>query len=114
MPPNRSNSHEPSKVYWGPEIRVGEPQPALTTNMDAQTNVEHLSFNFDKEKKKLPIVFQEPFSKAPIGIPIPNVTPLNPPLGSRPPVPPRLQKLDNTSHLSAPEAPMAGPRASAP
>ena len=32
-----------SKAYWGPEIRVGEPQPALTANMDAQTNVEQLS-----------------------------------------------------------------------
>src|SRR5262249_51051057 len=28
-----------SKAYWGPEIRVGEPQPALTTGMDAQSNV---------------------------------------------------------------------------
>ena len=50
-----------------------QPQPALTTNMDAQTNVEQLSFNFDKEKKTIPIVFfQEPFSKAPIGIPNPG------------------------------------------
>jgi hypothetical protein len=61
-----------SKAYWGPEIRVGEPQPALTANMDAQTNVEQLSFNFDKERKEIPIVFfQEPISKVPIGIPIP-------------------------------------------
>ena len=29
-----------SKAYWGPEIRIGEPQPALTVNMDALTNVE--------------------------------------------------------------------------
>ena len=72
-----------SKAYWGPEIRVGEPQPALTANMDALTNVEELSFNFDKEKKTMPIVFfQEPFSKAPIALPIPDVTPLNPPLGA--------------------------------
>ena len=98
-----------SKAYWGPEIRVGEPQPALTTNMDAHTNVEQLSFNFDKEKKKLPIVFfQEPFSKAPIGVPIPDITPLNPPLGLVPPLPPRIVKLDETAHLSAPEALMAG------
>jgi hypothetical protein len=96
-----------SKAYWGPEIRVGEPQPALTTNMDAQTNVEQLSF--DKEKKKIPIVFfQEPFSKAPIGLPIPDVTPLNPPLGLVPPLPPKIVKLDDTAHLSAPEALMAG------
>jgi hypothetical protein len=98
-----------SKAYWGPEIRVGTPQPALTANMDAQTNVERLSFNFDKEKKEMPIVFfQEPFSKAPIGLPIPDVTPLNPPLGLVPPLPPKIVKLDNTAHLSAPEALMAG------
>ncbi len=98
-----------SKAYWGPEIRVGSPQPALTTNMDAQTNVEQLSFTFDKERKKLPIVFfQEPFSKAPIGVPIPDVTPLNPPLGAIPPLPPRIEKLDDTGHLSAPQALMAG------
>ena len=98
-----------SKAYWGPEIRVGSPQPALTTNMDAQSNVEQLSFTFDKERKKLPIVFfQEPFSKAPIGVPIPDVTPLNPPLGAIPPLPPRIEKLDQTGHLSAPQALMAG------
>lgn len=98
-----------SKAYWGPEIRVGTPQPALTANMDAQTNVEKLSFTFDKEKKQIPIVFfQEPFSKAPIGLPIPDVTPLNPPLGLVPPLPPKIVKLDDTAHLSAPEALMAG------
>jgi hypothetical protein len=98
-----------SKAYWGPEIRVGEPQPALTANMDAQTNVEQLSFNFDKERKEIPIVFfQEPISKAPIGIPIPDVTPLNPPLGLVPPLPPNIRKLDSTAHLSAPEALMRG------
>lgn len=98
-----------SKAYWGPEIRVGEPQPALTTNMDAVTNVEQLSFNFDKERKTIPIVFfQEGTSKAPIGIPIPDVTPLNPPLGLVPPLPPKIEKLEKTAHMSAPQALMAG------
>lgn len=98
-----------SKAYWGPEIRVGEPQPALTTNMNALTNVEQISFNFDKERKKLPIVFfQEPISKMPIGLPIPDVTPLNPPLGLVPPLPPNIVKLDSTAHLGAAEALMAG------
>ena len=32
-----------SSAYWGPEIRVGMPQPALTTGMDALSNVEQLS-----------------------------------------------------------------------
>jgi hypothetical protein len=98
-----------SKAYWGPEIRVGEPQPALSVNMDALTNVEELSFNFDKEKKTMPIVFfQEAISKAPIGIPIPDVTPLNPPLGLVPPLPPKIVNLHDTAHLSPPSALMAG------
>ena len=90
-----------SKAYWGPEIRVGAPQPALNTGMDALTNVEELSFELDRERKKLPIVyFQEPVSKAPIGIPIPDVTPMNPPLGLVPPLPPRIEQLTETAHLS--------------
>jgi hypothetical protein len=98
-----------SKAYWGPEIRVGTPQPALTTNMDAQTNVERISFRFDKARKWMPIVtFQEPISKVPITVPIPDVTPLNPPLGLVPPLPPQIAKINDTGHLSAPEAIAAG------
>jgi hypothetical protein len=98
-----------SKAYWGPEIRIGEPQPALTTNMDALNNVEQLSFNFDRESKAMPIVFfQESTSKVPIPILIPDITPLNPPLGIIPPLPPKIEKLTDTAHLSAPQALMAG------
>ncbi len=98
-----------SKAYWGPEIRVGAPQPALTVNMDALTNVDQLSFTFDKERKTIPIVFiQEPITKTPIGIPIPDVTPLNPPLGLVPPLPPKTVNLDDTGHLSTTSALMAG------
>lgn len=98
-----------SKAYWGPEIRIGEPQPALTTNMDAQNNVEDMSFTFDKESKSMPIVFfQESVSKAPIPILIPDITPLNPPLGLIPPLPPKIEKLTDTAHLTAPQALMAG------
>ena len=98
-----------SKAYWGPEIRVGEPQPALTMNMDAMSNVDDLSFTFDKDAKTMPIVFfQESVSKMPIPVPIPDITPLNPPLGIVPPLPPQIAKLTHTGHLSAPQALMAG------
>ena len=98
-----------SKAYWGPEIRIGEPQPALSVNMDALTNVDELTFNFDKEKKTMPVVFfQELFSKAPIGIPIPDVSPLNPPLGLVPPLPPKIVNLHDTAHMSPLSALMAG------
>ena len=98
-----------SKAYWGPEIRIGEPQPALSVNMDALTNVDELTFNFDKEKKTMPVVFfQELLSKAPIGIPIPDISPLNPPLGLVPPLPPKIVNLHETAHMSPLSALMAG------
>ena len=98
-----------STAYWGPEIRVGMPQPALSVNIDAMSNVEELNFNFDKEKKTVPIVFiQNPFTKAPTGIPIPDVTPLNPPLGLVPPLPVKTVNLDDTGRMSFLSALMAG------
>lgn len=97
------------RAYWGPEIKVGPPQPALNTDMDVFTNVESLSFNFDKESKEMPIVFiQNQASKAPIPIPIPDITPLNPPLGAVPPLPPKLKFLNDTAKLSPMSAVMQG------
>lgn len=99
-----------SKAYWGPEIRVGVPQPALNAGLDGpHDNVTALDFTFDKEKKELPIVFvQEPYSKAPIPIPIPDLTQLNPPLGVVPPLPPKLKFLKNTAKLGPATALMRG------
>lgn len=45
-----------SKAYWGPEIKIGYPQPALNVDMDAFTNVESLQFRVDKGKRKIPLV----------------------------------------------------------
>ena len=98
-----------SKAYWGPEIRVGEVQPALTTNMNALSNVEDLSFTFDKERKVIPLVyFQESTTKVPILVPIPDITPLNPPLGLVPPLPPKTETLKNTAHLGPVDSIMRG------
>ncbi len=96
-------------AYWGPEVRVGIPQPALSIDMDAHSNVEALSFRYDKERKELPIVFiQNKETKVPIPIPIPDVSPLNPPLGAIPPLPPILQPLTDTASLSPQQAIMRG------
>jgi len=99
-----------SKAYWGPEIRVGAPQPALNASLDGpHANVKSLSFTFDKERKELPVVYiQEQVSKAPIPIPIPDVTPLNPPLGLVPPLPPKITFLTDTAKLSPLAAAMKG------
>lgn len=99
-----------SKAYWGPEIRVGIPQPALNSGLDhAHDNVDSLSFSFDKEQKEMPFVYvQEPFSKVPIPIPIPDINPLAPPLGLIPPLPVRLTPLDDTAKLNPIAAIMRG------
>jgi hypothetical protein len=98
-----------SVAYWGPEVKVGTPQPALNINMDAFTNVESLQFTFDKERKTLPIIFiQEPISKAILPIPIPDITPLNPPLGAIPPLPPKIEPLYDSVFATPMQAVMMG------
>jgi len=83
-----------SSAYWGPEIKVGKPQPALNVDMDAHSNVEQLTFRFDGDKRMLPVItIQNEQSKAPIKIPIPSITPLNPPLGLIPPIPKGIEPL---------------------
>ena len=98
-----------STAYWGPEIKVGVPQPALNIDMDAHTNVETMQFRFDKELKKMPVIFiQEEKTKAPIPIPIPDISPLNPPLGLIPPIPPKLEPLKETVRMNPLQAVMYG------
>lgn len=99
-----------SRAYWGPEIRLGVPQPALNLGLDgAHDNVTTLSFTFDKERKELPVVYiQERVSKAPIPIPIPDITPLNPMLGLVPPLPPKLKLMRETANLNPVAAVMKG------
>jgi len=98
-----------SVAYWGPEIRVGVPQPALSINMDAATNVETLSFNFDSDNAALPIVMvQNEETRAPIPIPIPPITPLSPPLGLIPPIPKKIQMIPGTARLNPLQAVVVG------
>jgi hypothetical protein len=96
-------------AYWGPEIKVGPPQPALTVNMDGHTNVESLTFDFDGDSAVLSLVYvQEPTTKAAIPIPIPSVNPLSPPLGAIPPLPARVEMLRDTARLNPAQAIMQG------
>jgi len=88
-------------AYWGPEIKIGVPQPALNLDMDAHTNVESLSFNFNGANTTLPIVFiQNSLTKIPIPIPIPKLNPLQPPLGVIPAPITNITVLKDTAKLS--------------
>ena len=88
-------------AYWGPEIRLGLPQPALNIGMDAQTNCENLSFAIDNTQSVLPVVFiQNALTKVALPLPIPNVSLLSPPLGALQPLPKQINLMRDTAKLS--------------
>ncbi|PZV00215.1 hypothetical protein [Cyanobium sp. ULC084] len=92
-------------AYFGPQLKIGVPQPALTIDMDALTNVESLSFSFALIKSKLPIVFiQNQLTRAPIPIPIPKLNPLQPPLGALPAPTAKLEIQKDTAMLNPMQA----------
>ncbi|HEX7362549.1 MAG TPA: hypothetical protein VF283_18810 [Bryobacteraceae bacterium] len=104
-----------SKAYWGPQVKVGNPQPALNTDFDAYTNVESLRFSFDQEKNKIPLIYiYNSQTGVSFPIPLPPITPLNPPLGLIPPlptnlIPPDLSPMgDDLSKRPIPQAIMMG------
>jgi len=96
-------------AYFGPEIKAGVPQPALNLDMDALTNVESLSFSFDPTQGVLPLVYiQNQLTRVPIPIPIPNLNPLQPPLGLLPTPMANLKLLKDTAKMSPMRAISAG------
>jgi hypothetical protein len=98
-----------SVAYWGPQIRLGVPQPALNTNMDAHTNVESMSFNFTSDEYRLPVLMiQNKKSKVSIPIPIPSISPIHPPLALIPSIPKGVDFIETTAKLSAIAAALKG------
>jgi hypothetical protein len=92
-------------AYFGPEIKVGLPQPALSIDMDAHTNVENLSFSYDPTKGVLPIVWiQNQLTRVPIPIPIPPLNPLQPPLGTLPTPIANIRNLKETAKMNPMQA----------
>lgn len=90
-----------SIAYFGPEIKVGVPQPALNVDMGPHTNVESLSFSFDPTKGVLPVVLiQNQQTRVPIPLPIPNLNPLQPPLGAMSTTISNIKVLKDTAKMS--------------
>lgn len=98
-----------SRAYWGPKVKVGVPQPALNVDMDAASNVESLSFSYDGNARSLPIVYvQNEQTKVPLPIPIPDIGPLNPPLGLVDPPPQKFRELPETAKYTPVRALLLG------
>lgn len=74
-----------SRAYWGPEVRLGEPQHALNVNMDGLSNVDQLTFAFDGTAREQPEArIQLPATRVSAVLPVPEVSVLRPPLARRP------------------------------
>lgn len=81
-----------NRAYFGPEVRAGIPQPALTVGMGSFTNVTSLSFSQDalaSESSAGSIL--EPISKS--SIPLPSLPSLRVPPLARNPTPARRKTL---------------------
>lgn len=87
-----------SQGYWGPEKRTGTPQPALTINSDAASNVEQLTFTFDGSARQQPTALVQ--SEANRGVtpsPVPALTLLYPRLARKPARALKQVVLDDTA-----------------
>ena len=98
-----------SQAYWGPQIKIGVPQPALNVNMDSWTNVESLNFRYEPQTAVTPIAFiQDQTTGVVLPIPIPGVNPLDPPLGLVVPTPQKFEEMKDTAKLPPAQAIMQG------
>jgi hypothetical protein len=95
-----------SLAYFGPDVRIPVPQPALSVNMDAHTNVESMTFSLDGLSKKIVIyTIMDPVTmKIPVPIPVPNISILRPPMGLRLPPPSKVEFANDGAKKQPPEA----------
>jgi hypothetical protein len=84
-----------SIAYWGPEIRYGEVQPALSINLDAKSNADALSFSFDGVSRTIYVlnIYVKEIKFA-IPIPLPDVGILKPLLAAKEALPLKFEPLD--------------------
>jgi hypothetical protein len=84
-------------AYWGPQVRIGLPQPALTIDMDHASNIDTMSFSADGNAAEMPYGFVK-IAGFSVPVPVPNISILKPPLNLRPLIPTKT-KLIGTERL---------------
>jgi hypothetical protein len=92
-------------AYWGPQVRVGLVQPAITIDLDHAATVESLSFSADGNAAVLPYAHVK-IAGFSVPVPVPDIGLLKPPLAARPLVPTKTKLLE-TERMSAPDVAMA-------
>ncbi|ATZ28749.1 hypothetical protein ACFZBM_22475 [Streptomyces lavendulae] len=98
-----------SVAYWGPEVRTGPVQPALTLGAGAAATAESLSFTYDGlSRTQYTVSVTEPVTKVGIGLPVPDVSLLHPPLAARPAVTLKQEPLPDVGDRSPAEALLLG------
>lgn len=98
-----------TRAYWGPKIRAGADQEALSLDFRGRRNVDKLSFDYDSEKATLPIVFiQNQETKVSIPIPVPNLTAILDPLAAIPAIPKNIEPITETAKYSPVQAALVG------
>ncbi|MEV7612593.1 hypothetical protein [Streptomyces sp. NPDC089799] len=98
-----------SLAYWGPQVRAGPVQPALTLGAGAAATVESLDFTYDGlSRTQYTVTLTEPVTKTGIDLPVPDVGLLHPPLAARPAVTLRHEPLPDIGDRSVTEALLLG------
>ncbi|MEZ4450426.1 MAG: hypothetical protein R3B09_13185 [Nannocystaceae bacterium] len=98
-----------SLAYWGPEVRLGEPQPALSVDLGHASNVDAITFTHALTQPTLPRVTIQADGKS-VSVPLPPVNPLRPLLGRAPPTPARVSRVADVAGVGVSAAILRGLR----
>lgn len=95
-----------SLAYFGPDLRIPVPQPALSINTDGSNNVDSLSFSLNGLSPRVTVItILDPITRRiPIPVPLPSIDILKPPLGARPTVPSKVVFSNELAKLPPDEA----------
>jgi hypothetical protein len=99
-----------SIAYWGPDISktFGGPQPALSINLDASTNIDSISFSYDGTlETQYLVTIIEPNTKIPIPIPVPSLDMLRAPMGAHTPPVFKIRQLTPSASKNPAQAALA-------
>jgi hypothetical protein len=88
-------------AYWGPPVRVGAVQPALSVDLDSASNLDSMNFSTDGNAAILPYAHVK-VAGVSVPVPVPDIGLLKPPLAARPLVPTKTKLLE-TERMKAPE-----------